>query len=522
MKVKLMVLIQPLRDIKVLDKNIKADYNYISELINSYRLKEEQIVVLNREIHELKIVKDKYEKYEVYMKRKEDIEKIEYNNDCEVCVKNNRETIMMKDEINLKLKELWIEEFDDINKIRREYKAKMYKREVFEIDIRNMNKEELMEKQKTLKMELILFEKNDENERWNNEVSKKNDEYNKELDSIKEMRDNKYEEYQLKLQEQIVMMKTYSEKKKYLIKEIEKMKMEEIYNKLEGMKLIVNEINENKLFIEENIRKDEAINKLMDEKEINNTIIKRIEELNTRLVYNVKEIVILYNKNKILFEKNKQLVDTYELYEIKCNNEERLKNIEKEYIELMRDKINIERDIVMMNKMKEDIIINNEKLLKLYEEKDKYELLEKVFDKNGLSEYIMRTAYNDISESINYMTEKVCGYRFRIDETTNFMIIRDNKEYYIENGSGAEKLILNIAFRMTISNIKCISRSDMMIIDESFISFDKENRNKIEDILEMILTKYKRVLVISHMEELQDIIKERINIRSERGISYIL
>ena len=214
-------------------------------------------------------------------------------------------------------------------------------------------------------------------------------------------------------------------------------------------------------------------------------------------------------------------MNTYDKYEIKCKTEDRLKNIEKEYMELMRSKINLERDIETSIKLKEEIIKNNESLFKLYEEKDKYEILEKIFDKNGLSEYIMRTAYNDISESINFLTEKVCGYRFRIDENTNFMIIRDNKEYYIENGSGAEKLILNIAFRMTVSNIKCISRSDMMIIDESFISFDKDNRNKIEDIIEMILTKYRRVLVISHMEELQEIIRERINIRSERGISYI-
>jgi DNA repair exonuclease SbcCD ATPase subunit len=512
-KVKLMMLIQPLRKITTITGNVLEEYLEITEEIKRYQIKEEQLEILNREIYELKILKDKYEKYEVYLKRKEDIEKIEYNRDCEICVKNNKETIAMKDEIDLKLKELWLEEFSNINKIRRDYKDRMYKREMLEKEMKHINMEELLLKQQNIKFQKEQMEMNEENERWNMEVEKKNERYRRELNDIKEMRNEKYEEYRRRMQEQHHIMKQLDEKNKEFQKN---------NNELDNIEKNITDISNNRVLIEENKRKDKEIKKLAEEIENYIIIIKKSEELYEQLKCNQTEIIELEGNNNMLLEKNEQILITYDIYEKKCNNEERITNIEKEYMELMRSKINLERDIQTSIKLKEEIIKNNESLFKLYEEKDKYEILEKIFDKNGLSEYIMRTAYNDISESINFLTEKVCGYRFRIDDNTNFMIIRDNKEYYIENGSGAEKLILNIAFRMTVSNIKCISRSDMMIIDESFISFDKDNRNKIEDIIEMILTKYKRVLVISHMEELQEIIRERINIRSERGISYII
>ena len=63
-----------------------------------------------------------------------------------------------------------------------------------------------------------------------------------------------------------------------------------------------------------------------------------------------------------------------------------------------------------------------------------------------------------------------------------------------------------------------ISRMNMMIIDESFVSFDVERRNKIENIINMILSKYERVIVISHMEEIRGIVEDRIEIdRRDNG-----
>jgi DNA repair exonuclease SbcCD ATPase subunit len=72
-----------------------------------------------------------------------------------------------------------------------------------------------------------------------------------------------------------------------------------------------------------------------------------------------------------------------------------------------------------------------------------------------------------------------------------------------------------------ISGMHNISRMNMMIIDESFVSFDVERRNKIENIINMILSKYERVIVISHMEEIRGIVEDRIEIERKENASYI-
>jgi DNA repair exonuclease SbcCD ATPase subunit len=510
-KLELVDLIKPLREVITIEPTIKEQYQELEVQIKAYNQRQDKLEELNKEIHWMKILKDKYEKYEVYLKRKEDIDKIEYNEDCTVCVKNNKETIHMKHDIITKLEELWLEEFSNIDKIRRDYKDRMYKREMLEKENKKVNIEDLMSNSKKMKEKLEQFHMNQLNEKHNKEIQKKNEEYKSEINRLHNMKDEKYETYKMQLDTTLKLIEQSNQRRKVISKELDTINILKLEKELGEMKIIVDEINQNKALIEEN--------RIIDGKLI---LLQKYQNIIEQQKSNERLICEKENQINILLNQNQAIIKAYEIYNNNQRINIRLSEIDKQYMELIRRKINIERDMEVSNRLKDEIIKNNELLMKLYEEKDRYEILERIFDKNGLSEYIMRTAYNDISESINRLTEKVCGYHFKIDDNTNFMIERDNKEYYIENGSGAEKLILNIAFRMTVSNIKCISRSDMMIIDESFISFDKDNRNKIEDIIEMILTKYRRVLVISHMEELQDIIRERIEIRSERGVSRIL
>ena len=53
----------------------------------------------------------------------------------------------------------------------------------------------------------------------------------------------------------------------------------------------------------------------------------------------------------------------------------------------------------------------------------------------------------------------------------------------------------------------------MMIIDESFVSFDKERKELIPLIIKEIIKRYDKLLIISHMEELKDIVQEKIEIK---------
>jgi exonuclease SbcC len=516
-KYELLNSLKPFKEIISIDINIKEDYINVSNEIEKYNKCKEELDVINNKIHEMKLLKDKYANYEIYLKRKEDIERIEYNENCKVCLKNNKETIDMKIMIDKNLKETWLDSFSNIDKIRRDYKEKMYKREMLEKEMKKYSIEDLMKQQVKLKQSIEQIKLNEENVLYNQEIDKHNIECQNEYNRIGAMIDEPYEKYHKEIDEKLVIINKCRERNRLLNIEVEQLSIKQIYDEIDSMKTIVEEMIAHKKLSEENEQYELEIKLL--EKEIEDIIY--LEKIHQQISANQNKLKQIIDDINLYEGGNKGIMEKYEKYENNMRYREEVKRQEDKYMVLLKERMIKEQDNLTREKLKDEIINGNEKLMEKYAEKDKYDVLDRIFDKNGLSEYMMKSAYEDISESINYLTEKVCGYQFKIDENTNFLINREGKQYYVENGSGAEKLILNIAFRMTISNIKCISRSDMMIIDESFISFDKDNRNKIEDIIEMILTKYRRVLVISHMEELQEIIRERINIRSERCISYI-
>jgi DNA repair exonuclease SbcCD ATPase subunit len=67
-----------------------------------------------------------------------------------------------------------------------------------------------------------------------------------------------------------------------------------------------------------------------------------------------------------------------------------------------------------------------------------------------------------------------------------------------------------------------LCKSNLMLIDESFLSFDTDHRTMIPEILKEILKRYAQVLVISHMDELNNMIKDRINIKKTNNVSKII
>jgi DNA repair exonuclease SbcCD ATPase subunit len=201
---------------------------------------------------------------------------------------------------------------------------------------------------------------------------------------------------------------------------------------------------------------------------------------------------------------------------------EKLEEYEQLKLGYYQEKVLLERDLED-GKQKHKLISQNlEKIFKLEKLIEEKMIIKKMFDKKGISEMILSYMRDKFVSGISILTNLICEYEFMVDDEWNFMIKRGDIKYYIENCSGAEKLILNMAFRLTFSSMDDLTRSNIMIIDESFVSFDKERRDLIRDIIRMILTKYERVLIISHMEELQNIIPSRIEIKSVHGVSSIV
>ena len=81
--------------------------------------------------------------------------------------------------------------------------------------------------------------------------------------------------------------------------------------------------------------------------------------------------------------------------------------------------------------------------------------------------------------------------------------------------SGGESFRVNFAIRIALSKLlarRAGAQLQTVVIDEGFGTQDSLGRQKIVEYINTIQDDFKRVLVITHIEELKDIFPARINI----------
>jgi DNA repair exonuclease SbcCD ATPase subunit len=454
-----------------------------------------------KQIYEEKEEQDRYDKIIEAMNKLDKIESIEYNEKCGVCVKKNKVHI---DEKNRLLEIIGENNMEEVNK---KYK--------------NVNWKEL-------EREKINIERIIEDLEYNKIIEEENKRIEKEYNKIVNERNEEYENYKKDMEEKIKRKTEYEKEKKNIMNKINKLEYENMKNKYENIVTIMNEINENRKKIEENNDIDkkiqeiyseiELINEEVDDNYIQNNILHKLMD-NYKLEIEKYKSMIDKNNRKII--EDKEMRERYEIYKNNYRIRKEIEIIDEENMKKNIEKSLTEKDIKEIERINEDIIRNNDKLIKKYEELETNKVLEIVFDKNGITEHMLRETCKKIIIDINKLTKMICEYEFIIDEDFNYKIKKGNSIYNIENASGAEKLVLNISFRIIISGIRNISRMNMMFIDESFVSFDVERRNMIESIIKMILSRYEKVIVISHMEEIRGIVEDRIEIERNESVSYI-
>ena len=91
--------------------------------------------------------------------------------------------------------------------------------------------------------------------------------------------------------------------------------------------------------------------------------------------------------------------------------------------------------------------------------------------------------------------------------------------------SGGEKVVVNIGLRLGFSKIirmRAQTNIGLIVLDEPFGFLDDYNKDLVSRVLTLILKWFNQVLVISHVNQVQDF-PQVINVRkSSEGYSYIL
>jgi len=232
----------------------------------------------------------------------------------------------------------------------------------------------------------------------------------------------------------------------------------------------------------------------------------------------IDDIYILQKKyydNQDSLEKNKEI----------DNN---IKEIKKQLDILILKKEDVKASLMDINKKigaKESIInrigIEIEALEDIRVLCDAHELYIEAMGKKGIAYHILIEKLPILNEEINKILSVVADFNVFIEHNENENSIRlylqygDYKGRPLELGGGAEKMLSSIAIRAALINITNLPKTNMFIIDEGFGSLDSKYLDNINRMFDYLRSVFDHVLIISHIDELKDIVDNNIEISSD-------
>ena len=170
----------------------------------------------------------------------------------------------------------------------------------------------------------------------------------------------------------------------------------------------------------------------------------------------------------------------------------------------------------------------NIEMLKEIEKKyNTHQLLMDAFGSDGIPLMIMNRAVPLINNEIRKVLSNITNFEVSLEVDTeahdlSIFIDDGTSRRRVELGSGMEKTLTALTIRSALSNISLLPTCNLFVIDEGFGTLDSENINHMNQLLLYLKSKFDNVLIISHIESMQDITNNVLSIhKNERGYSSI-
>lgn len=233
----------------------------------------------------------------------------------------------------------------------------------------------------------------------------------------------------------------------------------------------------------------------------------------------VEDKIKSYNDHKQAVETNKQLKNSIEDAKSRVNELKRalLKVSEK----ISSSQIEI--------RMLESEIVNYKKSideLHALEAKNKsYQHYLNAIHRDGVPHAIISNTLPKIEERVNDVLSQLVDFRIVLesdDKNVNGYIAYEEDRFWpIELTSGMEKFISSLAIRNALISVSSLPRPNFIAIDEGFGTLDRSNVGTIPLFFDFLKSRFKFVLIISHIETMKDNIDSHIEISKVNGRSIV-
>jgi len=227
-----------------------------------------------------------------------------------------------------------------------------------------------------------------------------------------------------------------------------------------------------------------------------------------------------YNKNSEEIQKLEILLKE------KTEKEENIKKLKEEHsfcnkklIEYHRTQGSLEQKLLLVQQEQQEA----DTLRQNYEA---YDLFMKCMHSNGISYDIIKKSLPTLNNEIAKNLRNIVDFEvyFQNEENRLELYIKkpsDVEALPIEMGSVAQKMLAAMAIRLAFIHISSLPKSDIFILDEPGTSLDAENMEGFVQMLDVIKTHFKCVLLISHLDNLKDTVDIVINIDNKNGFALV-
>ena len=243
----------------------------------------------------------------------------------------------------------------------------------------------------------------------------------------------------------------------------------------------------------------------------------KLEVYQTQLVA-VNESIQKYFDNEETISKNKEIeVQIGELSKDKSKVDAELRSV--------TDKImKVSGEIGSINSFIESTKQKMEEVKELEEKNKLYAYYMDSVKRDGIPYELITKALPVIESEVNNILNQVVDFSVMMEtdgKNINSKIVYDGESWALEMASGMEKFISGLAIRVALINICNLPRPNFMVIDEGFGTLDSDNLSSLFMMMQYLKTQFDFLWVISHLEQMRDIVDGLIEIKKVNGFSQI-
>jgi len=160
------------------------------------------------------------------------------------------------------------------------------------------------------------------------------------------------------------------------------------------------------------------------------------------------------------------------------------------------------------------------------------------FSKKGIQALIIENTIPEIEEEANSLLHRLTSGQMSLRfvtqkdqrkggvvETLDLLIADGDGDRKYELFSGGEAFRINFAVRIALSKLlarRSGARLETLVIDEGFGTQDEEGKERLIESISAIQNDFKKIIVITHLDDLKEIFPARIEVIKKRGVGSVV